>query len=258
MENIKVALIQSDLVWENPEQNRINFGNKIDSIFESVDLIVLPELFPTGFTMSAEKVYETMQGKTVKWMKKKASEKQSAITGSIIIKENNQFFNRMVFVYPSGKVDYYDKRHTFTFAGEDKVFASGTKKIIVEYKGWKICPLVCYDLRFPVWSRNVEEYDLLLYSACWPSPRMVAWNALLKARAIENMCYCIGVNRIGTDFLGNDYSGHSGAYDVLGEKISRIKPNREQIEVVELHKDHIISNREKFQFLNDRDAFILK
>lgn len=257
MEKLKVALIQSDLVWEDPEQNRINFTEKINSINESVDLIVLPELFSTGFTMSADKVYETMNGETIKWMKKIASGKQSALAGSIIIKDNNQFYNRMLFVHPSGKVDYYDKRHTFTFAGEDKVFASGTEKVIVEYEGWKICPLVCYDLRFPVWSRNVEDYDMLLYSACWPAPRMVAWNSLLKARAIENMCYCIGVNRIGTDFLGNDYSGYSGVYDVLGEKISKIEPNKEQIEVVELDRNHIISNREKYQFLNDRDEFSL-
>ncbi len=255
---LKIALIQSDLVWENPEQNRINFKHKIDSIKEPVDLILLPELFPTGFTMKPEKVAETMDGETIQWMSKIASEKHSAITGSVIIKDDNKFYNRLIFVQPSGKIDIYDKRHTFTFAGEDKVFSSGTKKLIVDYKGWKICPLVCYDLRFPVWSRNVEDYDILLYPANWPKPRMVAWNALLKARAIENMCYCIGVNRIGVDFLENEYSGHSGVFDVLGEKISNIKPDKEQTEVVVLDKNHIKSNREKFQFLNDRDSFTLK
>lgn len=254
---LKVALIQSDVVWEQAHQNCANFEKKIDSIKETVDLIVLPELFSTGFTMNAESVAETMKGETVEWMLKIATKKQSALTGSVIIKDNNLFYNRMVFVHPSGKIDFYDKRHTFAYAGEDKVFASGKEKVILEYNGWKICPLVCYDLRFPVWSRNVEDYDVLIYSSSWPSPRMVAWNSLLKARAIENMCYCIGVNRIGSDFLGNDYSGHSGAYDVLGEKITNIQPGKEQMEIVELDKNHIISNREKYQFLNDRDTFNL-
>jgi len=255
---LKVALIQSEIVWENAEQNRINFSAVINSIKEDVDLVVLPELFSTGFSMNPEPIAETMEGETVKWMQALASKKQSAITGSIVTKDDNNYYNRLLFVHPSGEINIYDKKHTFTFAGEDKAFASGTKKLIVDYKGWKICPLVCYDLRFPVWSRNVEDYDVLLYTANWPTPRMIAWNSLLKARAIENMCYCIGVNRVGSDNLGNEFSGHSGAYDVMGEKISTIQPNKEQIEVVVLDKNHIISNREKFQFLNDRDRFILE
>jgi len=255
---LKVALIQSEIVWENAEQNRINFSAVINSIKEDVDLVVLPELFSTGFSMNPGPIAETMEGETVKWMQALASKKQSAITGSIVTKDDNNYYNRLLFVHPSGEINIYDKKHTFTFAGEDKAFASGTKKLIVDYKGWKICPLVCYDLRFPVWSRNVEDYDVLLYTANWPTPRMIAWNSLLKARAIENMCYCIGVNRVGSDNLGNEFSGHSGAYDVMGEKISTIQPNKEQIEVVVLDKNHIISNREKFQFLNDRDRFILE
>ena len=258
MDKLKTALIQSDLVWENPKQNLINFSEKIDKINQDVDLIILPEMFTTGFTMNPGPVAETMEGKTIKWMQKIASDKQSAITGSIIIKDNNLYYNRLLFAHPSGKIEYYDKRHTFTFAGEDKIFASGDKKLIVNYKGWKLCPLVCYDLRFPVWARNVENYDVLFYSANWPKPRVNAWNALLKARAIENMCYCIGVNRIGVDFLNNEYSGHSVVFDVLGKKISSIKPSIDQIEVVELNKNHINSNREKFQFLNDRDTFSLE
>lgn len=258
MEKLKVALIQSEIVWENAEQNRINFSSKINAIKEDVDLIVLPELFSTGFSMNPQPIAETMDGETIIWMKALSIEKQSAITGSIVIKDDNNYYNRLLFVHPSGEINVYDKKHTFTFAGEDKAFASGTKKLIVTYKDWKICPLVCYDLRFPVWSRNIEDYDVLLYTANWPTPRMVAWNTLLKARAIENMCYCIGVNRVGSDNLGNEFSGHSGAFDVMGEKISNIQPNKEQIEVVVLDKTHIISNREKFQFLNDRDSFILK
>ena len=258
MEKLSVLLIQSDTVWENAEQNRLNYSAKIDSVKEDFDLVVLPELFSTGFTMNPEPVFETMEDDTVNWMKSMAAKKNSAVTGSVIIKENDNFYNRLLFVHPSGEIDIYDKRHTFTYAGEDKVFASGNKKLIVNYKGWKICPLICYDLRFPVWSRNLEDYDVLLYTANWPTPRMVAWTSLLKARAIENMCYCIGVNRVGTDFLGNEFSGYSGAYDAMGEKISTIHPNKEQLEVVILDKNHIISNRERFQFLNDRDDFILK
>lgn len=258
MEKLSVLLIQSDTVWENAEQNRLNYSAKIDSVKEDFDLVVLPELFSTGFTMNPEPVFETMQEETVEWMKSMAAKKNSAITGSVIIKDNDNYYNRLLFVHPSGEIDIYDKRHTFTYAGEDKVFASGDKKLIVNYKGWKICPLICYDLRFPVWSRNLEDYDVLIYTANWPTPRMVAWTSLLKARAIENMCYCIGVNRVGTDFLGNEFSGYSGVYDVMGKKISTIHPNREQLEIVVLDKDHIISNRERFQFLNDRDDFILK
>ena len=257
MENLKIALIQSDLVWENSKQNRDNFLKKISAINEPIDLIVLPEMFTTGFTMNPEPLAETMNGDTVNWMKKIAHDNQSAIVGSVIIIDKSNYYNRLIFAHPSGKIDFYDKRHTFTLAGEDKIFAAGTNKLIVDYKDWKICPLVCYDLRFPVWARNVEDYDVLLYVANWPKPRINAWDALLKARAIENMCYCVGVNRIGFDFLKNKYSGNSSVYDVLGEKISATKPNEEKTEIVVLNKNHIISNREKLQFLNDRDNFNL-
>ena len=258
MDNLKVALIQSDLVWENPKQNRDNFAAKIRTITKPVDLIILPEMFTTGFTMNPGPIAETMEGETILWMKKMSSEKQSVITGSVIIKDHNQFYNRLIFVKPSGSIDFYDKRHTFTLAGEDKIYTAGTEKLIIDYKGWKICPLVCYDLRFPVWARNVEDYDLLLYVANWPKPRIQAWNTLLKARAIENMCYCIGVNRIGKDETNIEYSGNSAVYDVLGENISNISPNKEQTEIVILNKEHIKINRKKLQFLNDRDNFTLE
>ena len=258
MDNLKVALIQSDLVWENPKQNRDNFAAKIRIITKPVDLIILPEMFTTGFTMNPGPIAETMAGETVLWLKKMSFEKQSAITGSVIIKDHNQFYNRLIFVKPSGSIDVYDKRHTFTLAGEDKIYTAGTEKLIIDYKGWKICPLVCYDLRFPMWARNVEDYDVLLYVANWPKPRIKAWNTLLKARAIENMCYCIGVNRVGLDSNDYEYKGNSAVYNVLGEKISNIEPYKEQIEVVELDKNHIVFNREKFQFLNDRDRFTLE
>ncbi|MBT8384643.1 MAG: nitrilase family protein, partial [Bacteroidia bacterium] len=160
--SLKIALIQSELIWENPEKNRINFSKKILSIKEDLDLIILPEMFTTGFTMNPYDVAETMDGESIIWLKKLASEKNTAITGSLIIKENNNFYNRLVFVFPYGEIQTYDKRHTFTLAGEHQVYAAGNKKLIVDYKGWKICPLICYDLRFPVWSRNVENYDLLI------------------------------------------------------------------------------------------------
>ena len=189
-DQLKIALIQSDLVWENPKKNRKHFKEKIESISKPVDMIVLPEMFSTGFTMNAKDVAETMDGKTVAWMKKKALKTNAAIIGSLVISEDGKFYNRLLFVEPSGDIHIYDKRHTFTLAGEEKIYASGTKKLIVDYKGWKICPLVCYDLRFPVWARNTENYDVLLYVANWPKPRILAWDTLLKARAIENMSYC--------------------------------------------------------------------
>jgi len=257
MDKLTLALIQSDLVWQNPEQNRKIFSNKINSISQEVDLIVLPEMFTSGFTMNPDQVADTMDGKTVSWMQKLAKEKQIAITGSIVIIEDSKFYNRLLFVHPSGKVETYNKRHTFTLAGEDKVFTAGTEKLLVDYKGWKICPLICYDLRFPVWARNIENYDVLLYVANWPKPRIKAWNTLLKARAIENMCYSIGVNRVGLDNNNLEYSGNSAVYNVLGEKLSNLTSHKEQIEIVELNKNHIKTNRDKLQFLNDKDNFNL-
>ncbi|MBR9845076.1 MAG: amidohydrolase [Algicola sp.] len=255
---LKVALIQSDLVWENPEQNRHNFGTKISELSESVDLIILPEMFTTGFTMNASQVAETMAGETISWMKKLSEENNTAITGSLIIKENNNYFNRLVFVYPNGNLITYDKRHTFTLAGEHKVFTAGQEHVIIEYKGWKIKPLVCYDLRFPVWARNVEDYDLIFFVANWPKIRVNAWDALLKARAIENMSYCIGINRVGFDANNHEYSGHSAAYDVLGKRIDSIPNDKEATDIVTLNKTHIETYRNKLGFLKDRDTFTLK
>ena len=254
---MKVALIQSSLTWENPIANRNYFEEKINAINEKVDLIVLPEMFTTGFTMNPIKVAETMQGKTILWLQSLAKAKNSAITGSLIIKENNNFYNRLVFVFPSGEMEFYDKRHLFTLAGEDKVYTSGKEKLIVEYLGWKICPLVCYDLRFPVFARNVEEYDVLLYVANWPKPRINAWDILLQARSVENMCYTIGVNRIGLDASNFEYVGHSQAVDFLGNYI--LEPRvTEGVFIVELNKEKLLDTRNKLGFLNDRDSFELK
>lgn len=256
-DQLKIAFIQTDLAWENPKKNRKNFSEKFKNIGDP-DVIVLPEMFSTGFTMHAQNVAETMEGKTVTWMQKKALKTGAAIVGSLIILENENYYNRLLFVEPTGTISTYDKRHTFTLAGEDKVFTSGSEKVIITYKGWKICPLVCYDLRFPVWARNVENYDALIYVANWPKARILAWDTLLKARAIENVCYVIGVNRIGVDASENEYSGNSAIYDVLGNAITSIKPNKEQIEIATLDRNHIHYYRNKLKFLHDKDAFTLK
>ena len=255
MQYLKIALLQADLVWQNATQNRKQFSKKINSIREHVDLIVLPEMFTTGFSMQPQKIAENMQGETVKWMQQLASEKDAAIVGSIIIFEDNKYYNRFLFVHPSGEINQYDKRHLFTLAREDDAYTSGNKKLIVNYNGWKICPLICYDLRFPVWARNTEDYDALLYVANWPKPRIAAWDTLLKARSIENMCYSIGVNRVGIDANKLEYSGHSVAYDCLGKKLTHIKTNQEDMAIVTLSKKHIKDVRAKLNFLNDKDSF---
>lgn len=254
---MKIALIQSSLFWENPKANRNHFEEKINAITEKVDLIVLPEMFSTGFTMNPEAVAETIQGETILWLQCVAKAKNSAITGSLVIKENDNFFNRLLFVFPSGEIQFYDKRHLFTLAGEDIVYTSGKEKLIVEYLGWKICPLVCYDLRFPVFARNVEDYELLIYVANWPKSRIQAWDILLKARSVENMCYTIGVNRIGFDNNNFEYDGHSKAVDFMGNHV--LEPQEtEGVFIVELDKGKLAEARKKLGFLDDRDAFELK
>ena len=254
---MKIAIIQSSLVWENPKANRNHFEEKINSLNEKVDLIVLPEMFTTGFTMNPEAVAETMEGKTVLWLQSLAKAKKVAITGSLVIKENNNFYNRLVFVFPSGEIQIYDKRHLFSLAGEDKVYTSGDQKLIVDYLGWKICPLICYDLRFPVFARNVEDYDVLIYVANWPKTRVHAWDILLKARSVENMCYTVGVNRIGFDNNHFEHVGHSQAIDFLGNYVLEPK-DTEGVFIVELNKEKLLETRKKLGFLNDRDSFELK
>jgi omega-amidase len=254
---MKIALIQTDLFWQNASKNRENFDLKIDEIQSEVNLIVLPEMFSTGFTMNASEVAETMQGETIEWMKLKAKQKNVAVTGSVVITENEKFYNRMFFVFPSGEFQYYDKRHSFSLAGEDKVYTSGNKKVIVDYLDWKICLQVCYDLRFPVFVRNVENYDLILYIANWPKVRTNAWDSLLKARAIENLSYVVGVNRIGNDAHDYEHIGHSQAIDFLGNYI--LEPQEKNgVFVVELDKNTMYETRKKLDFLSDRDQFEIK
>ena len=252
---LQIALVQSHLVWENPEANRNAFNEKINVISDAVDVIILPEMFTTGFTMSPSNVSESEGEKTVLWMQEIAEGKNAVLIGSIVFQENGQYYNRLFTVFPSKKYEYYDKKHTFTLAGEHKVYQAGTSKLIIDYKGFKICPLICYDLRFPVWARNVENYDVLIYVANWPKPRINAWDALLKARAIENMSYCIGVNRIGLDSLGHEYAGHSAVYDVLGESMAYSE--KEETVYATLSKKHVVALRNKLKFLEDRDQFNL-
>jgi len=251
---MKTALIQTDIIWENPIENRKNLEDKINSITDKMDLVILPEMFTSGFTMHPNLVAETMNGDTISWLQNIAKTKNCAITGSLVITENGNFYNRMVFVFPNGEIQYYDKKHLFTLAGEDKIYTSGNEKVIVAYNNWKICLQVCYDLRFPVFSRNVENYDLLIYVASWPKARTNAWDILLKARAVENLSFAIGVNRIGTDNNNLEYIGHSQIIDELGNFI--IEPTeKEGVFIADLDKNKMLGTRNKLNFLNDKDEF---
>lgn len=250
-----VAGIQAPLIWENPSENRGYFDEKINSLPTNIDLVVLPEMFTSGFTMNPERVSEKMNGVTISWMQKLASKKNMAITGSLVIEEHENYYNRLVFVHPSGEINYYDKRHSFTLAGEHEKYVSGKKKTMIHYKGWNICGLICYDLRFPVWARNTENYDLLIYMANWPITRIKAWDTLLKARAIENMSYTIGVNRIGADDNHYHYSGNSLIVDYLGTQIAYLQQHEEGIIVSKINKKDQDATREKLGFLRDKDSF---
>jgi predicted amidohydrolase len=250
---ISISIIQSDIIWEDRLSNLENYQNKINQI-ESTDLIVLPEMFTTGFSMNPKDISETMNGETVQWMKDNASKINSAVCGSIIIEEDDKYFNRFIWVNPDGSIHHYDKKHLFSFAGEDKNYTAGSEKIIIEYKGWKICPLVCYDLRFPVWSRNSEDYDLLIYVANWPTKRKLAWKSLLVARAIENQCYVIGVNRVGRDENNHYYSGESSLINALGETLYT-NSHIEDIYTTSISKYELNKVRNQLPFLNDKDNF---
>lgn len=251
------ALLQTNLIWENPAENRKLIELQIEDVNELVDLIVLPEMFTSGFTMNPKAVAETMQGETIVWLQKIAKEKDSAITGSLVIKENGNYYNRLVFVFPDGRIQHYDKRHLFTLSGEDKNYTAGKNKLLFEYKGFKICLFVCYDLRFPVFSRNVENYDVLIYVANWPKIRTNAWDILLQARAVENMCYVVGVNRVGFDENKHEYIGHSQVVDFLGNYL--VEPSEKPgLSVTIFDKEKLAETRNKLNFLNDMDEFVIK
>ncbi len=269
MNDLKITIVQSDLFWENKEENLKMFSQKIAAISERTDLIVLPEMFTTGFSMSPEKFAEPMNGSSVNWLAEKAREKNCVITGSFICEENNKYFNRLVWMNPDGSYNSYDKRHLFRMANEDNYYCAGQDKIIVELKGWKICPLICYDLRFPVWSRqNIEvrrqksedrrleyQYDVLIYIANWPKRRSHPWKILLMARAIENQCYVVGLNRVGDDGNKIGHSGDSVVINAKGETISKIKPYEECIETVTISFIELEKFRKSFPAILDADDF---
>lgn len=253
-DQLHVSILQSNIFWEDKLANLKLFEKKISRISHS-DLIVLPEMFTTGFTMNPEPLAETMDGKTVNWMLDLASEKKSLIVGSVIIEDDNNFYNRLIAAFPNGTLQYYDKKHLFTLANEHHHYTAGKKQLLLEYKGWKIFPLICYDLRFPVWARNKVNYDVLIYIASWPKLRINAWDALLKARAIENMSYTIGVNRVGVDNNQYEYPGHSVVLDAYGKEILSTIENQEGVFNVILEKEKLNETRNKLQFLNDKDKF---
>lgn len=266
MSSILITTVQTALHWEDKEANRQMLEQKINGIKEKTEVVVLPEMFSTGFSMNPTPLAETMGGETVQWMKRIASEKKIILTGSLIIEENKNYFNRLVWMLPNGQYGYYDKRHRFAFAGEDQQYTAGNKRLIASVKGWKINLQVCYDLRFPVWARQTSpsfqnrgeqgalEYDVLIYVANWPERRNTAWKTLLQARAIENQCYVVGVNRVGKDGNDIDHSGDSMIIDPLGEILYHNK-NEEDIFTIALHKEHLQQVREKFPFWKDADAF---
>ena len=253
--NLKIAIIQTDIVWVSITENLNIYDKKLSNLDTSIELLVLPEMFATGFTINVEEVKQTMEGEVVLWMKQKAKENQVALYGSVIIEDNNKFYNRAIFVFPNGEMEFYDKKHLFSLAGEDTVFSSGNIRKIITYKGWRIMPQVCYDLRFPVWSRNDLNYDLLIYIASWPEKRSHAWQSLLKARAIENMSYVVGVNRIGTDGNNFKYCGDSVIINELGNELIATPKYGEVIKSFTIEKELLIKSREQLSFLDDKDIF---
>jgi omega-amidase len=256
---IRIALVQTDLYWQNKTANLAMLEEKIWGLKGLADLIILPEMFTTGFTMDAAQLAEPMNLTVCKWMKQLAAQTQATITGSAIISEGGKFYNRLLWVSSQGIVEHYDKRHLFRMANEDETFSSGKKLPVFHLKGWKFCPQVCYDLRFPVWSRNGWDdgkagYDILYYVASWPAARVSAWDTLLPARAIENLAFSIGVNRVGVDGKGIDYPGHSAAFDFKGERILYLD-EREQIQIVTFSASQLDEYRTKFPAWLDSDSF---
>jgi omega-amidase len=256
MSDLTVTLIQSNLQWEDKQANLRMFGEKVHAISERTNLVILPEMFSTGFSMRPEALAETMDGAAVQWMKKTAAERKVILTGSLIIEEEGQYFNRLVWMLPNGQFGYYDKRHRFAYAGEHQHYAAGTKRLIASVNGWKVNLQVCYDLRFPVWARqeHPQEYDLLIYVANWPERRNHAWKTLLQARAIENQSYVIGLNRVGNDGNNIYYSGDSMIADPLGEVVYH-KAHDEDVHTHTLSKEKLEEVRNKFPFWKDADEF---
>ena len=252
--HLRVTLVQTELVWQDPAANRRNLASHFRGLAGHTDLVVLPEMFSTGFSMETGPLAEEMGGPTVGWMREEAAALGCVIAGSLIIRDAGQCFNRLVWARPDGSLDCYDKRHLFRMANEQQHYAAGARRLVTEIKGWRVCPLICYDLRFPVWSRSRGDYDLLLYVANWPQRRAPAWAALLKARAIENLSYVVGVNRIGRDGNGVTYVGDSVALDFLGQPLSS-EGGGDRVETVVLDLESLQSYRASFPALLDADPF---
>lgn len=256
MNALKVTTIQSSLLWESPKENCKHFENLIAAVTDGSDLVVLPEMFTTGFSMNSSRLAERHHGTTWQWMVSTSKTHNVAITGSLIIEDSGNYFNRLYFVTPNGESHHYDKKHLFRMVNENNFFKAGEKRLILNYKGWNICPMICYDLRFPVWSRNTKpKYDLLLYVANWPMPRANAWSALLTARAIENQCYVVGVNRVGEDGNGLPYSGNTAVIDPKGVTLNQAKPQQKIVETTSLSLDKLNEFRQKFPVGMDADGF---
>lgn len=256
-DQLNITLIQSDIVWEDKQANLQHYEQLISEVRDKREIVVLPEMFSTGFSMAPERLAEPMNGTSVQWMKDVAAKYRCILTGSLIIEEDGKYYNRLLWVQPNGQLGYYDKRHLFGYGEEDQHYTSGNKRLIAQVNGWRVCLLVCYDLRFPVWARNQgDEYDVLIYVANWPERRSLAWKTLLHARAIENMCYVVGVNRIGTDGKDIHYVGDSSVFGPLGETIWR-KSNEAAVHTVTLEKHSLLNAREHFPFLKDADKFLL-
>ncbi|HMU46877.1 MAG TPA: amidohydrolase [Chitinophagaceae bacterium] len=262
MSSLTITTIQTKLYWEDKAANLSMLEEKISGIKEKTEIVVLPEMFSTGFSMKPKALAESMDGETVQWMKRIAAAKKIILTGSVIIKEGQAFYNRLIWMLPNGQYGIYDKRHRFAYAGEDEQYTAGNKRFIASVKGWKINLQVCYDLRFPVWARQSAasageaEYDLLVYVANWPERRSLAWKTLLQARAIENQCYVVGVNRVGDDGNGIYHSGDSMIVDPMGE-ILYTKKDEEDIYTITLDRSHLETVRQKLPFLKDADRFII-
>tara|TARA_B100001758_G_scaffold244983_1_gene257198 strand:+ start:1019 stop:1795 length:777 start_codon:yes stop_codon:yes gene_type:complete len=255
-DKLKIILVQNNLFWKDKQANLLNIEHQLSSIKEA-DIILLPEMFSTAFCPAHNYLAEPMSGDTVKWMLKIAKQKKSAISGTLMIKDGDKLFNRLVWISKKGLIYTYDKRHLFSLINEDKYFQKGKKRLIIEIDDWKICPLICYDLRFPVFSRNNIEYDVLIYLANWPIKRIDAWDTLLKARAIENQAYTIGVNRVGKD--GNDviFNGHSKVFDAFGVEILSSNENKQEVLACEISLGDLRLKRRQMNFLKDRDNFRL-
>ncbi|MGB3464653.1 MAG: amidohydrolase [Cyclobacteriaceae bacterium] len=257
-DKLNIGYIQTPLHWENIEANLAMLEEKVWQTDQSMDVIVLPEMFSTGFSMNAKVLAEPMKSKTFRWMKQIAAQKKSLVIGSYILKDGNTYRNRCFMVFPDGNFDYYDKRHLFSLAGEDESYIAGDARVVTLWKGWKIFPLICYDLRFPVWSRSINyEYDLMVCIANWPKPRINAWDTLLQARAIENQCYVVGVNRTGTDGYNAEYNGHSAVIDYLGKYIEEPTESDDSIKVTTVAKEPMTNFRQKYNFQKEADQFTI-